>query len=359
MLSLSEVNIIGKRLKIGIIGCGEIAVQTAKAIHLAKNAEIGIVMDIREYLAKDLGMKYNVPYTTDLDEVLKSDIDAVYIATPHDTHADLTIKAAEAGKHVLVEKPIATNLEDADRMIEACRKAGVKLSVCFVLRYSPPVVKAKELIDANVIGNIIGIHTCTLLDKPSSYWEGGYTGRVKNNWRAYKKRAGGGVLIMNVIHNIDYLRYATGLEVIRAYSEYDTLATPVEVEDCIVVSLRYSNKAVGSIVASSCAKGGIGPFRMAQDRIMGDKGQIILNDPLLVYVTEDNEKFHLKGNKWNEIALEKVNPRQKYVEAVAEAILSDKEVPITGDDGRKALEVVIAAYKSLELGRPVNISELR
>ncbi len=349
---------ISERLRIGIIGCGEIAVQTAKAIHLAKNAEIGIVMDIREHLAKDLGTKYNVPYTTDLNEVFKSDIDAVYIATPHDTHAPITIKAAEAGKHVLVEKPIATNLKDANRMIEACKRAGVKLSVCFILRYNPPIVKTKELIENGVIGDIIGIHTWALLDKPSSYWEGGYTGRVKDDWRKYKSRAGGGVLIMNVIHNIDYLRYVTGLEVVKVYSEYDTLATPVEVEDCIVVTLRFSNKAIGSIVASSCAKGGMGPFNIGQDRILGTKGQVIITNPLLVYTTEDNAKYSLKANVWNKIHMEKVDPRLKYIEAVADAILSGRDPPITGEDGLKALKVVIAAYKSLSLGRPVSIDEL-
>ncbi len=344
-----------KKLKIGIIGCGEIAVRTAKAIDAAENAEIGIVMDIRENLAKDLGNKYNVPYTTKLEDVLKSDVDAVYIATPHDTHAPITIEAAKAGKHVLVEKPIATNLKDANLMIEECKKAGVKLSVCFVLRYSPPVAKARELIENGVIGEIIGVHTWALIDKPNYYWEGGYTGRVKDDWRKYKARAGGGVLIMNVVHNIDYLRYITGLEVVRVYSEYETLATPVEVEDCIVVTLRYNNKAIGSIVASSCAKGGIGPFSIGQDRIMGTKGQIILSAPLLVYVTEECKEYSLKANTWNKVSLKRVNPRQRYIEEVASAILLDKDPPITGEDGLRALEIITAAYESLHLGKPISL----
>ena len=344
-----------ERLKIGIIGCGEIATRTAQAIADARNAVIGMVMDLREALARDLGTKYGVPYTSRLDKLLSSDIDAVYIATPHDTHAPLAVKAARAGKHVLVEKPIATTIDDAHKMIEECRRNGVKLSVCFIHRYNPIIQEARRLVKANAIGEVISIHTWTLIDKPEAYWRGGYTGRVKDDWRMHKDRAGGGILIMNIVHNVDYLRYITGLEAVRIYSEYGTLATHAEVEDSIVVTIRYSNGALGSIVAHSCARGGIGPLNPGRDRILGVKGQIILSNPLLVYVTEKVRGCDLRVNTWNKVPLRKTNPRRRYVEETARAILADEKPPISGEDGLKALEIILAAYKAGRLHKPISL----
>jgi len=340
-----------RKLRIGIVGCGEIAVQHARGIHGANNAEIGMVMDVVSDLAKDLGEKYNVPYTTDIDALLnQKNIAAVYIATPHYLHAPLTIKAARAGKHVMVEKPMAVNLTQGKDMIDECRKAKVALSVCFVQRYLASTIKARELIQRGAIGRVIAIETLAMADKPASYWQGGYTGRAKSDWRTSKEKSGGGILIMNISHNIDFMRYITGLEAKRVYSEYDTFATPVEVEDMIVCTLRYDNGAVGCIEASSWARG----RGSAADRIYGAEGQMVLGKPLKIYTPREVEG--LKPNQWNDITLEQTyNVRTKYVEEFAEAVLLGKEPPITGKDGYAALEVVVAAYKSGQTHTPVNL----
>ncbi len=340
-----------RKLRIGIIGCGEIAVQHAKGIHGANNAEIGMVMDVVPALAKDLGEKYNVPYTTDIDAFLnQKDIDAVYLAIPHHLHAPLTIKAARAGKHVMVEKPMAVNLTQAEEMIDECRKAGVSLSVCFVLRYLASTIKARELIQRGAIGKVFATEILVMAEKPASYWQGGYTGRAKSDWRTSKEKSGGGILIMNVSHNIDTMRYITGLEAKRVYSEYDTFATPVEVEDTILCILRYDNGAIGCIEASSCARG----RGSATDRIYGSEGQIVLGTPLKVYTAK--EMKGLKSNRWNEITLKQTyDLRTKYVEEFAEAVLLGREPPITGKDGYAALEVVVAAYKSGQTHTPISL----
>ncbi|MGH2617720.1 MAG: Gfo/Idh/MocA family protein, partial [Thermomicrobiales bacterium] len=120
------------RLRIGIIGCGEIAVRMAAAIAGSRHAQHVMVMDTRAALAQDLGEQYGVPWTDNVDVLLANPaVDAVYIAVPHHLHAPLTIRAAAAGKHVLVEKPIATTLADAEAMIAAARASGVWLSVNF------------------------------------------------------------------------------------------------------------------------------------------------------------------------------------------------------------------------------------
>lgn len=329
-------------LRIGMIGCGEIGVANARSIHNAQNACIAMAMDVVEDVAKDIGEKYDAPHTTDVKELLANpDVDAVIISTPHYLHAPLAIQAAQAGKHVMVEKPIAINLKQADEMIAACEKAGVLLSVCFVSRYGASTVKSKELIEQGVIGKIIGIKISGMSNKPEHYWHGGYSGRVKTDWRQQLDKSGGGYLIMNLVHNIDKLRYITGLEAVRVYSEYDTFVTPVEVEDMLNVVIRYDNGAIGSIDGSSCAAGG----ESFGDRIYGTDGQIVCGNRLRVYTTKSVED--LQANEWNELKLEEAyDSRVKFIEEFAEAVLAGKQPPITGHDGRATLEIIVAAYES-------------
>ncbi|MBM3235201.1 Gfo/Idh/MocA family oxidoreductase [Candidatus Poribacteria bacterium] len=338
-------------LRVGMIGCGEIAVANARSIHNAQNACIAMAMDVVENVAKDIGEKYNAPYTTDVKELLANpDVDAVIISTPHYLHAPLAIQSAEAGKHVMVEKPIAINLKQADEMIAACEKAGVLLSVCFVSRYSASTVKSQELIEQGVIGKIIGIKISGMSNKPEHYWHGGYSGRVKTDWRQQLDKSGGGYLIMNLVHNIDRLRYITGLEAVRVYSEYDTFVTPVEVEDMLNVVIRYNNGAIGSIDGSSGAVGG----ESFGDRIYGTEGQIVSSNPLRVCTTKSVEG--LNANEWNSIKLEEAyDSRVRFIEEFAEAVFAGKQPPITGHDGRATLEIIVAAYES---GKRKSVVEL-
>ncbi|MCD5401747.1 Gfo/Idh/MocA family oxidoreductase [candidate division NPL-UPA2 bacterium] len=345
-----------KKLRVGIIGCGEIAVAHAAGVSKTANAEISMTMDVSFALAKDLGDKYNAPATDKLEELLSSkNVDTVYIATPHYLHAPLTIKAAQAGKHVMVEKPLSTNLKDADNMISECKKQGVKLSTCFVLRYNPPVIKAKELIEKGIIGKIIAIEIKAIGDKPVSYWTGGYSGRAKTDWRTSKEKSGGGILIMNASHNIDYLRYITGLEAKRVYSEYGTFATSVEVEDVLFATILYDKNAIGVIGASSCFRGGAttGLKEPEGDKIYGLEGQIVLSNPLQIYTTK-SEGF--TPDTWQEIFLGQTpDLRQRYVEDFARAVLENKEPPITGEDGRVCLEIITAIYEAGKKHAPVEV----
>jgi len=335
-----------ERVSFGIIGCGDIADQEAQAIIKSGNSNLVMVMDVNKEYAKRLGEKYKVSYSDDLKEVLtREEIDAVLICVPHYLHAPITIEAAKAGKHIIVEKPIATNLEEADDMIKAAKRYNVRLSVAYCLRFQPMVEKAKELIRKGVIGDIINITIQSMGYKPESYWTQGWTKAVTTDWRASLKKSGGGVLIMNVSHYIDMLYYITGLEVERVCSEFGTFATKVEVEDMLVAILRYKNGAVGLIQTSSTAFGG----GEQCNRIYGTKGQIVLTTPLKVYTTVGVD--NLEPNKWNDVELEKMEnewltPRINYINRFSDAILNNKEVPVPGEEGRKSLEIIVSIYKA-------------
>jgi predicted dehydrogenase len=333
-----------------MIGCGEIAYKaTGKSIQTSSNAEMVVGMDPVEYVARSFGETFGIEATTNLDAVLSSpDVDAVVISTPHYTHAPLAIAAARAGKHVMVEKPMACTLEQADAMIAACKQAGVLLTVNLVSRYDPSAVRAKALIEQGAIGEVMAIKFHGASHKPDSYWTGGYTGRVETEWRKSKEQSGGGILIMNYVHDIDRLRYITGLEAVRVYAEYDTYATDVEVEDFITVSIRYDNGAIGNLLASSCARGN----ESTGNRIYGTEGQIIFDrGKLRVYTVQ--EVAGLEKDIWNEIATPPIDSRQVFIERFAQAVSEGQEPDIPGEEGRKTLETIYAAYKSGETHQAV------
>lgn len=342
-----------ERLRIGMIGCGEIAAATAKGIQEAAHAEIAAVMDVNEAMAGDLAATYGVPWTSDPAELLaRDDVNAVYIAVPHYLHAPLTEQAARAGKHVLCEKPIATTLADADRMIAACAEAGVALSIAFDAQITPAYQRLRDLISDGAIGDVIGTRIVALIDKPASYWSSGWSGRITTDWRVSKEKAGGGVMVMNSIHDINTVRYVSGLEATRVYAEYGTFATPVEVEDYIVATIRYDNGAIGHIEAGSCIKGG-GRDGGAGVRIYGTEGQALLGNTIQLYTSREVEGQ--EPHTWHEIEQVELYARVPIAEAFATAVLSGTPPLVSGADGRAALAIVLAAYEAGQSERPVAV----
>lgn len=335
-----------QKLRIGMIGCGEIAVQTAKGIAAATSAEHVMVMDVSEPVAADLGRTYGVPHTTSVEELLANPaVEAVYIAVPHHLHAPLTLQALAAGKPVLVEKPIATTLADADAMIAAARAAGVALAVAYQAQVDPTAQRLKALIAAGAIGKVIGTRIVYRGDKPETYWSGGYSGRIRTDWRTSQAQAGGGVLIMNTVHDLNTLRFITGLEATRVYGEYDTFTTPVEVEDYIAVTYRYDNGAIGTLEAGSAIRGK--DPRGAVNRIYGQDGQILFSNPPQIYATA--EVAGLRAGAWQEVPAaprDREGGRAAIADGFARAVLAGEPPPVRGEDGRAALEIVVAAYQS-------------
>jgi predicted dehydrogenase len=340
------------KLRIAMIGCGEIAYKaTGRSIQATGNAEMVTGVDPVEHVARSYGETYGIETTTNLESVLSSsEVDAVVISTPHYTHAPLAIAAAKAGKHVMVEKPIACTLEQADAMIAACKEAGVTLAVNLVSRYDPGAVKARELIAGGAIGKVVALKFHGASNKADSYWTGGFTGRVQTMWRKLKAQSGGGILIMNFVHDIDRLRYITGLEAVRVYAEYDTFNTNVEVEDWITVSIRYDNGAIGNLLATSCARGG----ESTGNRIYGTDGQITFGRGVLRVYT-DLQIEGLDQGSWNEIELPRVDTRQIFIERFAQAVAERTTPDIPGEEGRKTLEVIYAAYRSGETHQPIDL----
>jgi len=339
------------RLGFGMIGCGEIAVHTSKAVLESQGCRVVHCMDTAGDLAGDLAAKHDARSTDDLETLLADDdVKAVVISTPHYLHAPLSIRAAEAGKHVLVEKPIACTLAQADEMIGAAEAAGVKLGVLLPSRLGFGPEKARELLAAGALGKVLAVKFHAMARKPDHYWHGGYTGRNKNDWRISLEKSGGGYLIMNMVHDIDTLVSIIDPRPQRIYAEYATFLTEAEVEDYLTFVMRLEDGAIWSLDGSSAAAGG----ESHGDRIYGEKGQIALGGPdCRVHLTEAHDD--IKADEWVSLPQPEGRPgsRTLMVDGFADAVRSGGEVPVPGAEGRRSLEIIRGAYLSMKAGGPL------
>jgi predicted dehydrogenase len=349
---------MSQKLRIAMVGCGEISLANLKGIQNSGNTEVVMAMDSQLDLARSFAEQASAAYTTHYEDVLQSnEVDAVFICTPHNFHAPLGIRAARHGKHVIVEKPLATTLKDAKNLIQACNENHVKLSVPYIMRYTSHIKKAKDLIDIGAIGKIVAISIHWIAEKSESYWEGGFTGRSRSDWRISREKSGGGILIMNCIHLFDYIEFLTGLRPIKYLSQYDTFLTNVEVEDFFYGILRYDNGALCSIVAGSKMVGGCYPEEQRGVRLFGEYGQILLNKPDASLIFTNKNVNGIKTGTWDNIQSfaskepkinnkEKKNPRSLFVKEFAQAILEKKDPPISGEVSYRSLETCIKLYNN-------------
>ena len=341
------------RLRVALVGCGEIAPDNAAGLRASMHCELGPVMDLDESVARSIGSRFGVLSTNSLQRVLDDpEVDAVVVAVPHYLHADICAQAARAGKHVIVEKPLATTLADADRMIADCASAGVALSVLFSYRYEPSVVRARALIEAGAIGEIVGTSLQFMTEKPANYWAEGYKGRVRSDWRGSWEKAGGGVLLMNTCHMIDYFRHITGLEVTRAYGEMGTLNSPVEVEDMVSATLRYAGGQIGSVQSASLARG---ERWRTDERIWGTHGSLVLAPNPSIYTMR--RVAGLRPARWQH--LKKLPPSNRvatYFDRLAQALSEGADPEVTGHDGLVNLAVILAIYEASKEGRAIEVN---
>jgi len=353
---------MAKKLGYGLIGLGEIAYKsTGQLFQQAKHSRMVIGVDPVADVAASYEKEFGIPCGTDLDAVLKHpEVEAVIVSTPHFLHAPLGIQAAEAGKHVIVEKPMATTMEDADALLAACKKNGVLCSAKEGgVRYHDATIKARELVQKGAIGEVMAVQIQGASNKPLSYWTGGYSNRVHTTWRMSKEQSGGGILIMNYIYDIHRMLFITDLDVKRVFTEMDTFRTDAEIEDFITVTLRFSNGALGTIVASSCVPGakavGIRGTELSGNRIYGTAGQIVFNKGELLVYTEKDVEGLTKGD-WTTLTFDaNIYPFLEYIDHFSLAALEGRPADIPGEEGRRTLEVLVAAYRSGEEHRPIEL----
>lgn len=328
-----------KKLRFGILGCGMIAKFHADAINSIENALLFGVADNAFDRAEAFGEKYGIKAYKDFGEMLLDpEIDAVCICTPSGFHAENALKALKAGKNVVLEKPMALNTEDADKIIAACNETGKKLTVICQLRFSDDILKVKQLIKDNAFGKIV---MCNLSMK---YWrdEEYYS---SSPWKGTKKFDGGGALMNQGIHGIDLLLYVMGeCEVLSAKT--DTLYHDIEVEDIAVALLKFKNGALGTLKATTCAYPG---FERRME-ILGSNGCAVFVENSIDKLVINGETVIENGaNVTTNTAAKPDNMSHNnhalQIENFVNSLLGKEELLIDANEGRKALSLIEKIYE--------------
>lgn len=323
-------------VKLGVLGAGIIAQSFMEAAPDVPELEVALICDVVEDTARALAGPLGIAWETDYRAVLEdATIDAVYIALPHHLHAEVAVAAAQAGKHILLEKPMANSLEEADRILAAQKRAGVKLMLGFTHRFHSELQTAKRLIDAGELGRVtLALDIMT-------------TGGRIPGWFWQKRQAGGGVLHVNGAHSFDRLRWLVGSEIVEVFAYAETYDTRKTVEDSTVVAIRFANGAMGSTIHNWVVDFDL-PFKCDLD-LYGSGGAIRID-------TWNALEFSNAHHAWTQ-RRERDDMFQKEISEFVGAILEDREPCVTGEDGRRSLACVQAAYESARTGKPVRIND--
>jgi predicted dehydrogenase len=340
-----------KTLKIGVVGAGAIAQRNAREAVNSQMAEIVGIYDVNQKAAGDMARALSSRVFPSYEELLeKSGAEAVLLSTPHHLHRPQAMKAAERGKHILVEKPMANNLVEASDIIRECKRNGVSLTVNYSFRYLSKIRRAKKLIDGGALGEITGVQILSHQFKDPGYWSGARS-NSPDDWRCLREKSGGGYLIMNVCHAIDYIYYLTGLKALRVYSEYANQSSPGDVEDVVSVTCRFNNGAIGTISASSILRG----MEQGEEIIWGTNGTVVLNtEGLSFYSTRPIEG--MRPGKMHKVKnLPEVNWTAEWVKGFVVAVREGRDPEVTFREGWENLAFITSAYESLEHNKPTMV----
>lgn len=337
-------------LKFGLVGCGRIAKRHSELLghNQIENASLVAVCDIDEEKAKKIGEQFNVPYYTDMNEMMqKESIDVVSVLTESGYHAKHVINLAKYGKHIVVEKPMALTLDDADAMIRACDENSCKLFVVKQNRFNVPVVKLREAMDEKRFGKLVLGTIRVRWSRDQNYYDQAW-------WRG-RWDMDGGVLTNQASHHVDLLEYMMG-DVESVFAKSTTALVNIEAEDTAIVTLKFRNGALGIIEATTAVR----PKDLEGSiSILGETGTVEIGGFAVNKMLHWN--FTHKKDGDDEV-MEKysVNPpnvygfgHQAYYEHVVDSILNNKKHLVDGLVGRKSLELISAIYESIETGKEV------
>jgi predicted dehydrogenase len=346
-----------KKLRFAIIGCGRISYKHVEALCENKEeavlvATCDVVLDRavakkNEYINSigDKGLKVEV-YSDYLEMLQKEEIDVVTIATESGYHAEIAINAMNKGKSVIVEKPIALSIKDADEMIETAKKNNVKLCVNHQNRFNKPIQKLRSVIEENRFGKLINGTARVLWNRNMGYYE-------QAPWRGTWAQDGG-TLMNQCIHNIDLLQWMMGGEIERVYAECDTYLRDIEAEDFGAIVIRFKNGAIGIVEGTAC----VYPNNLEETlSIFGEKGTVVIGgmavNELKTWRFDGENEEETKKELQVEIDNVYGKGHTPLFKDVIDAINNDTVPLVSGEEGKKAMEIILAAYKSRKTGLPV------
>ena len=329
-----------KTIKVVLIGCGVIADFHLNAYNALPDAEvIGVYGNIKEQCVA-YAEKHGIKAFDSLEDVLSSDCDMVSICTPSGTHADISIKAMLAGKHVTVEKPLALNKEECAKIIETEKLTGKICAPISQLRYSDSVRKVKKVIEDNKLGTLTLCSIYMKFFRSKAYYAG--------SWRGTKKMDGGGALMNQGIHGIDILRYICG-DVKSVQARVSTLVHDIEVEDTAVAAVEFENGALGVIEGATSVMPGY-PRRL---ELCGSIGSLAMEEDTIVRVDVPDLDLQTGVNdaeNFKDPTAFSYEGHKRQFNNIINAILGKEELEYNCTDAAKTVKLICAIYKSSETG---------
>lgn len=337
----SAVNGDGKRLNIALCGLGRYASYLAEGLETAQHCKLAGIITGTPSKAVDWKKKYNIPEKNiynyqNFDEIINNkDIDLVYVVLPNSMHKEYTIRAAKAGKHVIVEKPMAITAADCREMIDACKKAGVQLAVGYRLHYEPYNMEMKRLGQEKVFGQVRLVESSL-----------GYISSNPTEWRHKKALAGGGPLMNLGVYCVQSGRYVTGEEPVSVTAQFGPVTNKklfAEVEESITWQLVFPSGAVCTSVST---------YNCSVDRLFASatEGNFELS-PGISY-----GPFKGKTSK-GELNFPQINQQQTQCDEIAKVLLQNKQLPehINGEEGFKDVRILQAIYEAATTGKRVSL----
>jgi UDP-N-acetyl-2-amino-2-deoxyglucuronate dehydrogenase len=344
----------------GIVGTGVIAAMHAAAIATLPGARLAAVTDVAAEAAAAFAAARAQPdpcaAEPSLDALLaRPDVDVVCVCVPTGLHAEVGVRAAQAGKHLVVEKPIDVTLAAADRLIEAARAAGVMLTVISQHRFDPGLVELKRLLGDGVLGRLVLAEASTKWYRTQGYYD---SAAWRGTWAM-----DGGSLMNQGVHYVDLLRWCMG-PATEVTAVCATQAHQVEVEDTALAIVRFGSGAVGTILSSTAAFPGF-PQRL---EVTGTDGTVIIEDGRIVRRAlgaragtdprtgpGDGAGPGAIGAAADPAAIDVASHAAQIADLLA-AIAEGREPAVDGQAGRDALEIVCAVYESARTGRTVRLA---
>jgi UDP-N-acetyl-2-amino-2-deoxyglucuronate dehydrogenase len=339
-----------KTLNYAIIGCGRVAPRHAQSLQdlsMTMNVHLSAVCDVVESRVQNFAKTYQATPYLDYHQVFDNpNIDVVSICVPSGLHSKIGQEAARAGKHILVEKPIALSPEDADSLIEVCEKAGVTLGVVLQNRFNPPMRDLRQLVDSGELGRILLGAATVRWYRPQSYYEDEWHGTWSMD---------GGALMNQSIHHIDALVWLIGdVESVFAYTA--TQLHKMEAEDTGVAVIRFKNGTIATIEGSTITypenlEGSVALF--------GERGSVKVGGTALnrkvfwkVAGKIEQEREIIMHDTVDPPSIYGTSHREQIIEML-NAIREKREPSTNGREARKSLQLVCAIYQSARERREI------
>jgi UDP-N-acetylglucosamine 3-dehydrogenase len=321
-------------VKIGIISFAHgHAYSYAAAINDQENVELAGIFDEDVSRGKAAAEQFDTAYYSSYSSLLQTDIDAVIITSENAKHAEHVKAAAKAKKHILCEKPIATNVKDAREMIDCCNDNDVIFQIAFPVRFSTPVKRAKQLIQENAIGRILAV-------------KGTNRGTNPGSWFVDPELSGGGAVLDHTVHVVDLLRWFMDTEVKEVYAEIDNLISKADIDDCGILSMEFHNGVFATLDCSWSRNDAYPTWGDVTLEVVGTEGTLTVNafdQKVDLYSDEEGAAWDFWGDDMDSALI------KDFIITVREG----KTPSITGNDGLKALEVALSAYQSASKNQTV------